>query len=770
MTPSNPSATNTPGFDITWPTNGTVFLAPAEVRITVTDLTLRSASVDIYANSIHLGQAEQLPVLGPFSMYALVWSNAPAGQFALTARGATREGLKIFSAPVNIVVEESMLVPGKLHRDVYWDIPGITLADLTNAAKFPNAPDLRDTVAEYEVPHEIGENYGTRLWGYLLPPITGDYVFYIASDDQGALFLSPDENPANMVKIAHEPQWNMWRQWQNRLHEDGTPHKSAPIGLVAGRRYYTEAWMKEGGGGDCLSVAWQMPGAEPPVDGSPPIPGECLAILDRASNAATITITSPANGITFPAHTNIVIKATAIDPDGAFYTVDFYAGTDKIGSSTIYTLVPVIPGTPMNHQFTWTNVVPGTYSLTVRGRDRLGITICSAPVQITVNPPVELPKITVTATDATASEMMTNNGGFTITRTGSTASALTVQFNLSGTAVNGVDYERLTNQVVIVSGTDHSHLHVRPINDELVETNETVILTILPGDLYRAGSPSNAIVTIEDNDRPPNLRATIAITSPTNNATFTAPTNVVIEARAVDPLGAMYITEFYAGTIRIGASTIYTLFPPIPGTPMDHRFTWTNPPVGSHVLTVKGKDSHDNTVISPPVEIHVTAPTALPLVTVTTPDAQAAEIGNNIGWFKIARTGSMDKSLTVRYSLSGTASNGVDYTRLTNQVTIASGVDHGRVEVKPLDDQLAEGNETVALTLVPGDVYRVGAPSNAVVTIEDKNAPMRCRRWPSSVRRINMRSWRHRTSPCWPQQPIRTALFATSNSTGMGVC
>src|SRR6185369_14339551 len=36
--------------------------------------------------------------------------------------------------------------------------------------------------------------------------------------------------------------------------------QSAPISLVAGQGYYIEARMKEGGGGDHLSVAWKVPG------------------------------------------------------------------------------------------------------------------------------------------------------------------------------------------------------------------------------------------------------------------------------------------------------------------------------------------------------------------------------------------------------------------------------------------------------------------------------------------------------------------------------
>ena len=56
---------------------------------------------------------------------------------------------------------------------------------------------------------------------------------------------------------------------------------SKPIPLEEGRRYYIEALMKEGEGGDCLGVVWQLPGGVPPVFGDPPIPGTYLAYPEK---------------------------------------------------------------------------------------------------------------------------------------------------------------------------------------------------------------------------------------------------------------------------------------------------------------------------------------------------------------------------------------------------------------------------------------------------------------------------------------------------------
>jgi hypothetical protein len=121
------------------------------------------------------------------------------------------------------------------------------------------------------------------LSGYLHPSTTGNHVFYLASDDQGALWLSTDENPLNKVLIAYEPEWNPVRAYNTmeRYIADESPVNVSPqIYLEYGKKYFIEAAMKEGTGGDNLAVAWRMPGAGDVQDGDSPIPGEYLSPLE----------------------------------------------------------------------------------------------------------------------------------------------------------------------------------------------------------------------------------------------------------------------------------------------------------------------------------------------------------------------------------------------------------------------------------------------------------------------------------------------------------
>jgi hypothetical protein len=170
-----------------------------------------------------------------------------------------------------IFTRDPAFVPG-LQRQIYTNLTGSTLANLSSSAKFPNAPDILDSVLTFESqyqPNNAAENYGQRLTGYLIPPITGSYVFYLASDDAGRVYLSTDETPANKRAIVEETSWSTSRNWQGTA--SFPKRASAQIALVAGKFYYLEGWHKEGGGEDFFALAWKRPGDPDPVNGSAPI-------------------------------------------------------------------------------------------------------------------------------------------------------------------------------------------------------------------------------------------------------------------------------------------------------------------------------------------------------------------------------------------------------------------------------------------------------------------------------------------------------------------
>ncbi|MFK8030116.1 MAG: PA14 domain-containing protein [Gammaproteobacteria bacterium] len=140
-------------------------------------------------------------------------------------------------------------------REVYTGIGGVAVADLTNAASFPDNPELVEELALFQGPTNVLDNYGTRIRGIFYAPETGSYTFWASGDDNVQLNLSTSSDAANKVEIASVPVWTAPLEWTKYSEQ-----QSAPVQLIAGEAYYLEALQKEGGGGDNLAIGWQRPG------------------------------------------------------------------------------------------------------------------------------------------------------------------------------------------------------------------------------------------------------------------------------------------------------------------------------------------------------------------------------------------------------------------------------------------------------------------------------------------------------------------------------
>jgi hypothetical protein len=139
----------------------------------------------------------------------------------------------------------------------YWDgitPEGASLSLLYNWPDFPGNPTDTNELTLFEGPTDRAEQFGARIQAWLYAPVTGDYKFWIATDDNGELYLSTDDDPANKQLISWVSAWATPRNWAD---PDITP--SGLIPLVAGQKYYIEGLMKEAGGGDNIAVGWTTP-------------------------------------------------------------------------------------------------------------------------------------------------------------------------------------------------------------------------------------------------------------------------------------------------------------------------------------------------------------------------------------------------------------------------------------------------------------------------------------------------------------------------------
>ena len=171
---------------------------------------------------------------------------------------ATDSGAPPLSATANAtitLVAPETITATQIQRELWYDISGSTVANLTNSAAYPRRPAAFAALTRFEAPADIADNYGSRVRALVTPPASGTYRFFIASDDASSLLFSANTNGAGAARIAYVSGYTSANNWTANASQ-----MSSPINLVAGQAYYLEALHKEGGGGDHLSVAWAGPG------------------------------------------------------------------------------------------------------------------------------------------------------------------------------------------------------------------------------------------------------------------------------------------------------------------------------------------------------------------------------------------------------------------------------------------------------------------------------------------------------------------------------
>lgn len=338
----------------------------------------------------------------------------------------------------------------------------------------------------------------------------------------------------------------------------------------------------------------------------------------------------------------------------------------------------------------------------------------AATIQIADN---DFPSIAVVTTDAVAGEA-NNSGEFSFVRTGPTTSALTVNIAVTGTATSGSDYNSLGSTVTFAQGSTTAAKIVLPINDTAIEGSETVTATVIAGIGYVVGSPSSATVTIVDDDFPAiTVAATDATAGESSNPgvfTFarTGPTtsaltvNIAVSGTATS--GSDYSTLGTTVTFAQGSATATKTVTPINDTVYE----------GSETVLVAVVAGAGYILGAPASAVVTIDDNDFPSVTVVATDASAGELSDS-GTFTFSRNGPTTSELTVGVTLSGTATNGQDYSSLGATVVFPQGSSTASLTVAPINDTESEGQETVVLSIAAGAGYVRGIPESATVVISD---------------------------------------------------
>ncbi|QHT70044.1 T9SS type A sorting domain-containing protein [Rhodocytophaga rosea] len=219
---------------------------------------------------------------------------------------------------------------GAILREVWNNITGSAVSSIPVST----APSTTSQLTSFEAPSNAGTNYGQRIRGYICVPLTGNYTFYIAGDNNCELWLSTTDQPVNKVRIAHISGGSAYagiRQWTKY-----TTQKSVSISLQAGKRYYIEALHKENSGGDNLAVGWQLPTATTidliPVSRLSPfvVPNARMSAEDTEENIISLQLyPNPSQGERIGLALENVISETEV-------VITLYNAVGQVITKTVY--------------------------------------------------------------------------------------------------------------------------------------------------------------------------------------------------------------------------------------------------------------------------------------------------------------------------------------------------------------------------------------------------------------------------------------------------
>ncbi len=304
--------------------------------------------------------------------------------------------------------------------------------------------------------------------------------------------------------------------------------------------------------------------------------------------------------------------------------------------------------------------------------------------------------------------VITNLGSPTLTLSltlsGSGYSVLTAPVSSIGKGGNSTFVLRLLSAV---AGTFTGQLRIdsNDPDDSPYIVNLTGTVSSPPAPQIRITDSGNngALVvkgsTVNLGSAPPNspITRTFSIAN-TGNATLSITNNTSILSGT-----GFTLASSPGNSVNAGGNTLFTV-----------RFQTNAAGTYTGTVSLASNDPDDN-----PFTFYLQASvvTAAPVVTLTASDPSAAENPLDNGQITLTRTGSTAAPLSVSLSISGTATNGVDYNPISTTQTFAAGQSTLNIPVVPINDTVVEDVETATFTLVPGTGYTVGSPSSGTVSI-----------------------------------------------------
>jgi hypothetical protein len=285
----------------------------------------------------------------------------------------------------------------------------------------------------------------------------------------------------------------------------------------------------------------------------------------------TVALTAPADGTLLNAPADVLLTATASDPDGSIGKVEFYQGTTKLWEDTT-----------APYEYSVTNLAIGTYSFSARAFDLQSLATTSASVAVTVVAPNVAPTVALTAPLDGAS--FTAPATFTLTATAADSDGLVTKVEFFQGASKVGEDSFVPYELTISGLTAGSYSYVARATDNTGSATDSAPVTV-------------SVTTV-------NTPPTVVLTAPATGTSFTAPATILLSATAADSDGTITKVEFYQGTTKLGESLV-----------APYEFSWLSVGAGTYSLTARATDNQGASTTSAANSITVNSTAAtLPFV------------------------------------------------------------------------------------------------------------------------------------------------------------
>ena len=332
----------------------------------------------------------------------------------------------------------------------------------------------------------------------------------------------------------------------------------------------------------------------------------------------------------------------------------------------------------------------------------------------------EVPAVTAAAEAATVTEGA--DAVFVLTRAGLVSEALAVSFEVTGGGA--VLAGEPPGEATFEADAATVRVILETANDTTDEPDAALTLALGDGDAWDPGAPSAAMVTVEDDDAPPAVSIADAAAAVTEGGTLTFPVRLSHPSAAAVTVaytlggtataGDDY-TDGGAGSVAFAAGSMEA---EIALATVDDD---ADEPEETVEVTLAAPDPALAVLGASSTASGAIADDDLPVVTVEAEAGTVSEGADAV--FVLTRAGVVSEALAVPFTVTDT-----DRILVSNApagATFAAGAATARVALATADDDVAgEADVLVTLALADGAAWRLGALSEAAVTVRDDDLPV----------------------------------------------